>query len=105
MEPLFQFFEVVLVSPRCTRLAHLAGQEGAVLGRAHTDSRGWSYAVHLYELDRTWSFRENELEPTGKMDSRESFYDGTVARVTVDPRTGGGTLKSLRREDDGLDPG
>ena len=36
---------------------------------------------------------EHELESTGGMDKRETFYSGASLKVEVDPETGEGRLK------------
>jgi hypothetical protein len=63
-----------------------------VLGRAQDESGNWGYAVFIYAANEVWNFREDELEPTGKMDKRENFYDGSSIGVRVDPDTGEGYL-------------
>ena len=38
------------------------------------------------------SLTEDELETTGKMDKRETFYSNTTLKVKVNPETGEGYL-------------
>jgi len=52
----------------------------------------WGYAVHLYATGFCYDIAEVELEPTGRMDRRETFYSGESIRVRVDPVTGAGTI-------------
>jgi hypothetical protein len=88
VKPKYDFYEIVrVISPK------KRGHEGAVLGRAQNENGKWGYAVALYSDDKlVWDFQEDELEPTGRKDRRESFYDGTTIRVQVDPDTGEGTI-------------
>ena len=88
MEAKFTFYEIVRVISY-TR----PGSEGAVLGMAQNDDGLWYYAIALYDdSNLVWNFREDELEPTGRHDRRESFYDEASIRVRVDPETGEGWI-------------
>lgn len=87
MKPRFEFYEVVQV-----RSGEKAGVEGAIMGRAQGADGTWNYSVHLYSVGTSWYFREHELEATGRMDRRESFYDGDTITVQVDPDTGEGRV-------------
>lgn len=91
-EPRYQFYEVVRVQPTFSVLQHLQGLEGAVLGRSENPDGTWGYAIFIYTLNETWDLPEGFLEPTGRSDSRETFYDGTSVTVVVDPETGKGRL-------------
>jgi hypothetical protein len=84
----FRFYEVVRVISQ-----KALGQEGAVLGMAD-DEHGWGYAVSLYSTGICTDFSEEELEATGRMDRRETFYDDDEPhiRVAVDPATGKGRI-------------
>lgn len=93
MKSKFEFYEVVRVIDDIDHSRPLVGQKGAILGMAQNEQEKWSYAVHLYELRECWSFDEDELESTGRMDVRESFYDGTHVSVIVDSSSGEGRLK------------
>jgi hypothetical protein len=87
VKPEYDFYEIVrVISPK------KRGYEGAILGMSQNDLGKWGYAVFLYEENTVWDFQEDELEPTGRKDRRESFYDGTTIRVQVDPDTGEGTI-------------
>jgi hypothetical protein len=92
----YQFYEIVRVSEQCVR-EQVAGLEGVILGMAQDEQGRWSYAVHLYELGESWHLFEDELEPTGRMSSREEFYDGTHITVVVDPETGEGRITGYYR--------
>lgn len=92
MESKYQFYEVVRVAPSFAGPQHVVGLEGAVLGMAQDEVGRWSYGVYLYKLERVWSFSQEDLEVTGVMDRRESFYDGPVITVVVDPWTGKGRI-------------
>ncbi|MGH3695389.1 MAG: Imm31 family immunity protein [Pseudonocardiaceae bacterium] len=88
----YEFYEVVRLEPRERSLERLRGQDGAVVGRAEDDLGNWTYGVHVYKLNEVWSFQEEDLRPTGRMDRRETFYDSTSVRVAVDPDTGEGEV-------------
>jgi hypothetical protein len=47
----------------------------------------WFYAVHIYKYNRSWHVEERHLEPTGRTDKRENFYDESTVKVLVDPVT------------------
>ena len=86
----FRFYEIVRVKSNYKR-TNLIGEEGAILGMAEDEGK-WSYAVSLYSKGKSYSFNEEDLEPTGKMDKRESFYDGSSVTVKVDPKTSKGRI-------------
>jgi Immunity protein 31 len=96
MEPKYQFYEVVRISKQ-VKHQHLVGLEGAVLGMSQNEQGQWGYAVTLYETGQCWDLSEEDLEPTGRMDKRETFYDGTSIIVTVDPQTGEGRINEDRK--------
>lgn len=81
-QPVFDFFEKVIVTSADPTKAEIRGQLGAVLGRACGDDGLWSYAVSMYHTKICWSCYEHELQSTGEFDRRESFYDGTSIRVS-----------------------
>ncbi|MFQ3245975.1 MAG: hypothetical protein ACI9SP_002624 [Arenicella sp.] len=91
---IYDFYEVVKVVTSRSELTEINGSEGAVLGMAQNDHGDWLYAVHILGSDEGWDVMENELVSTGKMMSREDFYDGESVVVEVDPITGEGKLKS-----------
>lgn len=97
-KPKYQFYEVVRINatkPDSIQrgISKVNGLEGAILGMSQ-DSQGiWGYAVSIYSLETVWDILEHELEPTGKMDSRDTFYDGSSISVEVNPDTGEGRLK------------
>jgi hypothetical protein len=84
-------YEKVVVKTDHPKKAHLNGCRGAVLGSALSEDGRWSYAVHMYDENKTWSFEENELVATGEHDKRETFYgdDPTRIRVNKDGRVRG----------------
>ena len=101
VEPLFSLYEVVTVrDTEKTRRQGTAGREGAVLGIAVNEETGWvGYAVQLYDdLDEGWDFTEDDLLPTGRMDTRETFYDGSSMRVSGEGQILG---EQILGEDDG----
>jgi hypothetical protein len=62
----------------------IAGLEGAVLGISEDGGRIVSYAISIYDRDGIcWNVEPADLEPTGRHDRRESFYDGSSLRVSV----------------------
>jgi hypothetical protein len=87
MKSKYEFYEIVKV-----RAGSVAGLEGAVLGKAQGESGEWYYAIHIYSKEISFSIPEEDLEPTGRFDKRETFYDGTVIKVKVDPKTGEGSI-------------
>ena len=93
MQALYKFYEVVKVVSSKPSLAEINGQEAAILGMAENDDSQWCYAIHILDSDEGWDVMENELAPTGRMMSREDFYDGDSVTVEVDPVTGEGKLK------------
>jgi hypothetical protein len=85
-DSVFDFFEVVRVRATPKTISDgIAGLEGAILGKAaEDDGPVVGYAVSLYERrGETWSLEPDELEPTGRHDRRESFYDGTSVKVSA----------------------
>jgi hypothetical protein len=90
--PRFEFYEIVRIQPQSSALRQLQSLEGAVLGRSENPDGTWGYAIFVYSLNETWDLPEAVLEPTGRSDSRETFYDGTSITVIVDPDTGEGHL-------------
>lgn len=90
MEPTFQFYEIVKISSEYSGPQDMIGLEGVVLGRSQDRHGKWSYAVFLYDSNRSRMFDEHVLEGTGKI--HENFYDGTSIRVIVDPDTGEGRI-------------
>jgi hypothetical protein len=95
-EPKFMFYEIVRISRPSPGLRQNADLEGAILGMSQDDQGRWYFAVHVYELNEVQTYPETALEPTGRMDRRESFYDGTNVRVVVDPDTGEGKIIAPR---------
>jgi len=91
MEAKFKFYEIVQIVPEYKN-PKIAGKEGAILGMGQDSQGDWFYTVHLYTFKRTWSVKEDALKPTGRTDQRETFYDGTVVKVSVDPVTKQGSL-------------
>ncbi len=82
----FEFYEIVTINTRDAISVHLNGRKAAILGMTQEEGEGsWHYAVHIYGEAESWMFPEKELLPTGQMDVRESFYDGSSIQVKVDP--------------------
>lgn len=92
MESKFEFYEIVRVVSSSPELAPIQGDECAVLGKARGEDGKWYYTLHVYRLEESWSVGETEVEATGRMDERESFYDDTSVKVKVDENTGEGTF-------------
>ena len=80
----FAFYERVRVTGDRPELAPVRGELAAVLGRAVGEA-GPSYAVSVYATGECWDVREDDLEPTGEFDRRETFYSGETVRVGVGP--------------------
>lgn len=89
-EPQYAFYEIVRLQPTSEALQHLADLDGAVLGRSPNMDGTWGYAIFVYALNETWDLPEADLMPTGRNDSRETFYNGASIPVAVDPDTGEG---------------
>lgn len=83
-EPRFDFYEKVIVASANSKLAEIDGRLSAILGRVRCDDGRWFYAVSIYGLDAGWSCYEDELQPTGEFDCRETFFDGTSIRISLD---------------------
>ncbi len=90
MEPKFQYYEIVRVTKSAQ--PEYVDKLGAVLGRARNDQQRWRYGISLYGFDESVMFDEDELESTGKIEKRETFYSGDSIRVRVDPDTGEGYI-------------
>lgn len=93
MKQKYELYEIVQVAATESTISHnVAGLEGAVLGVSQNEIGDWSYSIHLYSTGEVWFFPEEELEPTGKKDKYESFYDGSSVTVSVDLETGEGRI-------------
>jgi hypothetical protein len=88
----FQFYEIVRIREGLPGMQKYGGLEGAILGMAQEADGSWGYAVSLYSDGFTYDVTDREIESTGRMDRRESFYDGTSVRVSVDSETGEGSI-------------
>jgi hypothetical protein len=91
-EARFQYYEIVRIREGLPGKQELGGLEGAILGMSQEANGSWGYAVSLYSDGYTYHVTDCEIEPTGRMDRRESFYDGTSVRVSVDLETGEGSI-------------
>lgn len=80
-EPRFDFYEKVLIRANGKPVDGLLG---AILARGRNANGGWGYGVHVYVTCESWDLDEDELEPTGEFDVRETFYDGSSICVSVD---------------------
>lgn len=86
IHPKFGFYEKVRIISTVPQAKKVSGEIAAVLGRAWDKQSNWSYTVHVYRDGICWSFGEEELEPTGEFDKRESFYTGEIVRIRVDEK-------------------
>jgi hypothetical protein len=86
LEPKFQYYEIVRVTK--SKYPEHVGKLGAVLSRPEDDQKQRDYAICFYDFEEVWIFDEDELESTGKIERRETFYSGDSIRVRVDPDTG-----------------
>jgi len=86
MQALYKFYEVVTIASNKPSLKEINGQEAAVMGMAENDNGQWCYAVNILDSDDGWDVMESDLQPTGRMMSREDFYDGELVKVEVDSR-------------------
>ncbi len=93
MSALFNFYEVVQIVSDRPVLSEINGLDAAVLGMVENDDGKWCYAVHLLDSNDGWDVMENELISTGRMMTREDFYDGDSVIIIVDSSTGEGKLK------------
>lgn len=94
MISIFVFFEVVKVRAARAALEAIDGREGAILGMAQSEDGSWTYAVHILDLDESWSIGESELVATGRTMTRQDFYGGEVLSVEVDSETGEGRVRT-----------
>jgi hypothetical protein len=90
-KPKFDFYEKVRITSSLPSKQEVAGEVGAVLGKAQNDNSDWSYAVWVYRDSICWSMHEHEMESTGEFDKEETFYSGKSVRVRVD-KHGRGTI-------------
>ncbi|MCW1916140.1 Imm31 family immunity protein [Luteolibacter sp. GHJ8] len=79
----FAFYEEVRVKAGRAGLEEVAGELGAVLGSSQ-DGERWSYAILIYSRGATWGADEDDLVSTGRIRTREEFYDGAAVRVSED---------------------
>lgn len=101
VKPQFRFYEIVRAksdSALCREHSELAGLDGIILGISQGEHQ-CAYSVHFDQFDEGWFLMEDELEPTGRMDRRDRFYDGTHIRVSVDPETGEGRVVDVDDSD------
>ncbi len=93
MQALYKFYEVVMIVSNKPSLAEINGEEAAIMGMAENDDGQWCYAVNILNSDDGWDVMESDLQSTGRMMSREDFYDGESVTVEVDSITGEGKFK------------
>lgn len=93
MSSKYIFCEVVRVKATRATLEAIDGREGAILGMAQAEDGSWTYAVHIIDLDESWSIEESELVATGRTMKRQDFYGGEVLSVEVDSETGEGSVR------------
>lgn len=103
-DPRFTFYEKVIVVTDDPDKETIAGQVGAILGRALESTGAWSYAVWIYSKSEVWGFNEDELVTTGVCANREDFYSGRSVRVLVDDE-GTGTIADNKWGITSLEPG
>ena len=77
----FSFYEEVLVRSSREELAEVLGERGVILGMAEKEGR-WSYAVMIESSGICWSVEAGDLSRTGRIRTREEFYDGASVRVS-----------------------
>jgi Immunity protein 31 len=83
-QPRFDFYEVVEVRvTQKTRGQGVAGRKGAVTGVAQPEEPGqpFTYAVHLFGSEETWSVDEADLATTGQFLTRDELESGESLRV------------------------
>ncbi len=97
----FRYRKFEIVRAACSAPDEVTGRIGGILARYSQDEDDTQphYTVFLYDLEHCWEFAESELESTGAMDSRETFYDGSSLRVRVDAVTGEGTVIAFHEAD------
>jgi hypothetical protein len=78
-EDRFEWYERVRVATADPTKEAINGRLGAVLGKAQGDDSRWSYGVFIYDLQRVWVCREDELATTGEFD--RSFYSDKSIRI------------------------
>jgi hypothetical protein len=67
------------------------GLEGAVVDDSlRDDKRGVGYSIWVYDLDELWFFREDDLEPTSRVERRGDLPHAAVPRRQIDLGTGEG---------------
>ncbi|WP_169719843.1 Imm31 family immunity protein [Zooshikella ganghwensis] len=91
---MYKFYEVVKVVTSRSLLSEINGQEAAILGMAQNESGQWFYSVQILENDEGWDVMESELQATGRILTREDFYDGESLSIEVNSESGEGTLKN-----------
>ncbi len=78
----FDFYERVRIASEDPSLAEIQGELGAILGRGEDEAHR-AYAVYIYATEICWSVSEDDLEPTGEFDRRESFYDDSQPSLRI----------------------
>ena len=92
----FDFYEIVTINTQNPKRKNLNGQRAAVLAKGQEsdepDALIKYYDIWVYQLEKVFSFHEDELLATGEFDKRENFFSGESIRVSVDPETGEGKI-------------
>ncbi len=94
MKPKFKFYEKVKIISTAPKAKKVYGELAAVLGHALDERNNWSYSVYIYRDGICWGFGEEELEPIGEFDKRESFFTGETIKVRVDEQGKGYTVSN-----------
>lgn len=81
-DPLFDFYQKVVVATTNPSLSEINGELAAVLGRVSAENGRWSYTVCIYRTGCCWSCMEDDLITTGMLDQRETFFLGSLVRVS-----------------------
>lgn len=99
----YDFYDAVLIKPisgyldmsdldtRELDFQTLVGKKGVILGMVE-DNNEWFYDVTLIDSGEIFTFRESDLEFKGEKKERSDFYTVDTVKVSVDPKTGEGTL-------------
>lgn len=97
--PKFDLFDEVRVSTPCASNSHLQARLGRIVGRTEDPGRrSWTYAVAFPDHPENMCFFESELEALGRQPARESFTDGTSAKVRIDTSERGPLAEAYEQE-------
>lgn len=91
----FSFFDIVIYKTNNPEFRSMDNKEVVIRGMAETANGQWEYGISLLsemgegEIVRA---KEDELIHTGKMTSQDALYAGEIVKISVDPKTGEGSL-------------